>query len=129
MAIDLKLFKSKLETEKKRLEEELESLASKNPKNPNDWEASYDKSEGDDTVMENEPDPSDMADILEDLQERESLVNDVLEVRLVQVNAALAAIENNKYGLCQEGYDHPIEERRLEANPAALTCLKHIKSS
>lgn len=50
-----------------------------------------------------------------------------LELRLKKVEAALARTENGTYGKCVAGGEE-IEEERLQAEPAAETCMKHAKS-
>jgi RNA polymerase-binding transcription factor DksA len=49
-------------------------------------------------------------------------VLDTLEERLKEITDALARIDNGTYGVCQK-CGKKIEEPRLEANPAATTCL------
>ena len=63
--------------------------------------------------------------------ESEEFANDLsvtenLETRLAKVEAALKRIENKTYGKCLVGGEE-IEEARLEAEPAAETCMKHAK--
>ena len=53
-------------------------------------------------------------------------VTEDLEDRLMQVESALKRIENNSYGKCVVGGEE-IEEARLEAEPAAQTCIQHSK--
>lgn len=121
MTIDFLYFKKKLEEEKNKIERELSGMSMKNPENKNDWEAVYPED-----TEEREADPNDQADNIEDYEERYSL-NDVLEKRLNEVKTALSKIEDNSYGKCKTGGDaHPIEETRLEANPAATTCIEHL---
>ncbi len=49
-----------------------------------------------------------------------------LEARLKQVEAALQKIVDGTYGTCEQGDE--IEEARLRAEPAALTCLAHANA-
>ncbi len=122
--IDLKQFKKKLELEKEKLEEELKETSIRNPKDSRDWQAVYPEKDLDEKI---EADPTDVADNIEDYQERYAL-NDVLEKRLNSVKDALKAIENGSYGKCHvDGKEHDIEIERLEANPAATTCINHIE--
>ncbi|HBM45525.1 MAG: hypothetical protein UT05_C0010G0044 [Parcubacteria group bacterium GW2011_GWF2_38_76] len=119
---DINYFKAKLEEEKRKIEEELSETSIKNPKNKNDWEAVL-PTDGD----EREPDPNEAADNLEDYEAAFS-VTDVLEARLLDINNALDAIKNGTYGKCNVGGTvHDIEEDRLEANPASITCTEHLK--
>jgi RNA polymerase-binding transcription factor DksA len=110
-------FKEKLEGEKKGLEEELGSIAIFNTET-NMWEATPDKE------MMGEIDDNDAADRFEDFEERSAMTT-TLQTRLSDVNRALAKIENNTYGMCEVSND-PIEEDRLEANPAARTNKAHM---
>ncbi|MBI3632099.1 MAG: hypothetical protein HY225_01490 [Candidatus Vogelbacteria bacterium] len=124
MNIDLKYFKEKLEAEKIKIEDELKSMSIKNPRNQSDWQATYPERDLQDKI---EADPTDVADNIEDYQERYAL-NDVLENRLNSVREALRAIEVGSYGICKiGGREHSIENERLEANPAAATCINHIE--
>ena len=96
----------------------------KNPKDSRDWQAIYPEGDLDEKI---EADPIDAADKIEDYQERYDL-NDVLEKRLNSVKDALKSIANGTYGKCKVGgKEHDIEPERLEANPAATTCINHIE--
>ena len=122
MNIDTTYFKKKLEEEKSKIEEELSDISIKNPKNSSDWQAVYPESE-----EKTEADPNDVADNIESYQERYALT-DVLEKRLNNIKTALLAIEKGIYGVCKiDGTEHPIEHERLDANPAATTCINHIE--
>jgi len=118
MGIDLKYFKGKLEGEKILLEKELSSVGRINPSNPEDWEPTPSK------LNVQKADSNEMADRIEDFEEK-SAVEVELENRLVNIKEALKKIEDGKYGICEVGGGQ-IEEARLEANPAAKTCMKHI---
>ncbi len=114
-------FKKQLEEEKKKIEEQLSGLSIKNPTNENDWEAIPPKD-----FDERESDLNEAADNIEDYEASYSL-NDVLEKRLNEIKGALSSIEEGRYGICKKGgQDHLIESERLEANPAATTCTKHM---
>lgn len=112
-------FKEKLEKEKARLETELSTIGRRNPKNPEDWEATTENS---DFIPADE---NEVADIFEELEENKALIN-TLEAQLREVDAALEKVAQNKFGLC-EVCGEPIEEARLEANPSAKTCMEHLK--
>ena len=109
-------FKEKLESEKTQLEQELKSVGRRNPENPKDWEA---------TPGEHSPeaDPTDVADTSEAFQENQAILDD-LEIRYNNVLRALKKIEDGTFGTCEIS-NEPIEAERLEANPAARTCLLH----
>ena len=114
---DTTKFKDRLLAEKTNLEEELRGIALFNTET-NTWEATPDQD------MIGEIDDNDVADRFEDFEERSSMVN-TLQARLTDVNHALAKIENGTYGICEVSGEK-IETDRLEANPSARTCKKHI---
>ena len=111
-------YKEVLEKERERLEAELSKVGRKNPANPSDWEP-VPMGSG-----ETESDPADIADLSIGFDTNASIVAD-LETRYNEVTAALKRIEEGTYGTCEEGGE-PIEVKRLEADPAARTCLKHL---
>ncbi len=112
-------FKEILEAEKIKLEGELKAIGRRNPANPSDWEPTPPQAEP-------ESDPIDIADISIGYDTNASIVAD-LEARFNDVNAALERMEKGSYGKCLVGGED-IEEKRLEADPAARTCIKHINS-
>lgn len=65
-------------------------------------------------------DENDVADRDEDYEERASMT-DTLSKRLSDIENALSNLGSEKYGICIS-CENPIEEDRLEANPAAQTC-------
>lgn len=110
-------FKNRLSEEKAKLEKSLAEVATKNPKNPDDWEVK---------APEMNPmvsDQSELADVFEELETQVGLEWQ-LEERLKKVNAALARIEEGTYGRCAADGE-PIDNNRLFANPLADTCVKH----
>jgi RNA polymerase-binding transcription factor DksA len=117
MELDLTIYRQKLTTEKEHLTEELNSTGLADPHTPGQWQAGVSEM-GESDFRE------DVADRLEEFQEREATeVN--LEKRFRDVTTALEKIETGTYGSC-EICNQPIEEERLEANPAARTCKTHI---
>lgn len=112
-------FKTRLEKERDILETELSALGRRNPTNPSDWEPR--KPDGE----EASPDRNDNADIIEAMHENNASMNE-LEGRMNHVMRALSKIENGEYGTC-EICNEPIEIERLNANPAARTCLSHME--
>ncbi len=110
-------FKEKLEIEKKNLEEELGQIAIFNTET-NMWDATPDQD------MMGEIDDNDAADRFEDFEERTAMVT-TLQARLIDVSKALEKIEAGTYGKCEVSGE-PIEEDRLEANPAARTNKAHM---
>lgn len=109
----LAYFQEKLTAEKALLEDELKSIAHQNPSG--DWEATplpaSNESLGDD---------GDQASAVEDFESKIARLNS-LETRYEQVVNAIDRIQNGTYGVCLKS-GKPIEEDRLEANPAAETC-------
>jgi len=112
-------FKEKLLAEKARLEKELGGVGRINPDNPADWEPTP----VDMNVMQ--ADKNEAADQKEEYEER-SAVQVELETRLGNVDRALERIEAGTYGICKVRGEQ-IEEKRLEANPAAETCMAHLE--
>lgn len=113
------ILKEKLEKELATLEGELKTIGRKNPDNKADWEPVPEK-------MDILPaDSNEVADSLEAFEENTAIVKQ-LEIRYNEVRGALAKIKNGNYGICEK-CGEPIEIARLEANPAAPTCIKHIK--
>lgn len=116
--MNTEIFKQKLLEEKARLESELASIGRINPDNPNDWEAVPVD------AGERESDPNDRADQVEDYETNTAILKQ-LEIQHTDVIDALAKIEAGTYGVCEVS-GHPIEEGRLNANPAARTCMEHM---
>lgn len=110
-------FRTRLTEEKATLEAELATVGRKNPSNPGDWEAVPE-----DASME--ADPNDQADQMEEFGNNNAILTD-LELRLADVNAALARLDEGTYGTCIVSGEE-IEEDRLEADPAAPTCKAHM---
>lgn len=114
----LEYYKKKLEEEKTLLHKELGTIGQVNPENSEDFEPK--KSDLDiDTADRNE-----VADDLAEFGNNTAITID-LEVRLAEVNKALEKINTGTYGICEVS-GQPIEEDRLEANPAARTCKAHL---
>ena len=117
--MNIEHFRTRLTAEKATLEAELATVGRKNPSNPNDWEAVPEE-----TGLE--ADPNDRADQMEELGNNTAILRD-LENRYNDVLAALARIEDGTYGTCTVSGE-PIEEDRLEADPAAATSKAHMNS-
>jgi DnaK suppressor protein len=116
---DLEYFKNKLKEEEELLIEELKTVGRRNPKNPKDWEAKPAQ------MNTSAADPNEVADGYEAYDENAGVLNE-LEIRLGNVQKALKRIEGNSYGIC-EVCGESIDKDRLEANPAASTCRKHMQ--
>jgi len=121
--MNIKYYKEKLEEELTLLEKELDTVGKINPDNPQDWEVT-----GNPETNKNDDhsDPNDNADDQEEFGERQAILKD-LEIRYNHLKKALERIENETFGKC-EICQKEIEEDRLEANPAATTCLEHISN-
>ena len=119
MTIDISYFKAKLEKEKKLLINELSGISTPRAENPENWDEKETEEAGSERADSNL-----VADKQEDIEERHAVSNE-LEIRLKEVNDALGRIEKGDYGICSVGWEE-IENERLEANPAATTCKKHL---
>ena len=75
-------------------------------------------------IDQTETDTNSQADAAEEAEERISILAE-LENRYRNIAHALKKIETGTYGVCEISGD-PIETGRLEANPAARTCVAHM---
>lgn len=112
-------YQAKLEEEKTRLEAQLLTVGRRNPENPNDWEALPQETG-------QESDPNDAADLITHYEDNTAILKE-LEIRYNEVLAALARITDGTYGACSVSGE-AIEEARLEADPAAKTCIAHVNA-
>lgn len=112
-------YKTRLLEEKATLEAELATVGRPNPSNPGDWEAVPQE-------VGQESDPTDRADLIEHYGDNNAILTD-LELRYADVTSALARIEDGTYGTCTMSGE-PIEEDRLNADPAAKTCKAHMSA-
>ncbi len=108
---------TKLAEEKERLEKEMRSVGRPTPGVPGDWEPVP-------SETGTEPDLVDQADITISGEGNAAILAD-LEARYEHVRLALRRIEAGTYGVC-EVCGEAIEEERLEADPAATTCVVHL---
>ncbi len=111
----LAMLKQKLEEERRELENILKKIANKDPNLPGDWDTKFPQFE------ERVAHPEESAS---EVEEYEMLldVEHNLELRLKEINEALEKISSDSYGRCEKcKKEIPIE--RLEANPAAKTCI------
>ncbi len=116
--INTKKFEEKLRAELITVEKELKGIGQRNPSNPADWEAKPDKM---DTMAS---DSNEVADSIESYEENTGILKQ-LEIRFNEIKKALERVEKGTYGICETGGER-IEDERLEANPAATTCIKHM---
>jgi len=115
---DTNTYKERLLEEKTRLENDLQKVGRINPSNPRDWEATA----GD--LTPDRADRNEMADKIEAYEENSAVLKE-LEIRYNNILEALARIDEDTFGTCAVGGE-AIEKERLDANPAATTCKKHI---
>jgi len=118
MTTDTQHFKSLLEAEKSKIEGELGTMAQKATPNSENWDAVRPET-GEDTA-----DREDVAESIESYENNESAVAS-LKTELNEIDRALDKISAGTYGTCEVG-NEPIEEDRLEADPSARTCKKHL---
>lgn len=114
---DFSSYKTTLESLKVTLTEDLNTIAAHNEAT-DDWEVRTDQ------TGSNEPDANIQADSEEDAEERIATLAE-LETRYRNIVRALKKIEAGTYGICEIS-GAPIEAKRLEANPAARTCMAHM---
>ncbi len=110
---------ARLEQEHARLELELTDIGKLDPSNPNDWHGNagnYDTGTADSSVL---------ADRFEEVSTNEGIVTE-LEERFNHVTKALQRIKDGTYGQCSV-CGEKIPAARLEANPAADTCVEHAE--
>lgn len=110
---ELNDLRANLEAEHDSLGEE---LATHGKKIKGDWE-------GKSSSKGEEADPNDSADNIEELATNVPLVEE-LEQRVREIEKALAKMDNGTYGMCETCGEGIVLER-LEANPAAATCVVH----
>ncbi|HEV7424571.1 MAG TPA: TraR/DksA C4-type zinc finger protein, partial [Candidatus Paceibacterota bacterium] len=73
-----------------------------------------------------ESDENDKADRFENFEARSSMLK-TLEPRLNNILRAIRGLNKESFGKC-EVCKKDIEMTRLEANPAARTCKKHLEN-
>ena len=122
MAINIEYFRNKLEEEKNRLEAELARVGKRNPAIKGDWEPTPAEDEMDIRTSEQ----SELADKFEEFENR-SAVEIHLEEKLNEVLEALERVKKGIYGVCTV-CGEKIDEKRLEANISAATCVRHSKT-
>lgn len=115
--LDKKKIKEKLEKERDELLEEMKGMG-KFDAETGEWETIPAEAEFP------EADESDKADRFEDFEAKSSMMK-TLEPRLQNILKALKAVSRESFGKC-EICKKEIEMSRLEANPAARTCKKHM---
>jgi len=114
-------YKKILEEDLSEVKRSLSELGIQNPEVSSDWIET-----GDNTDTPS-ADPNEVADRTEDYDERRATLA-TLETRFNDIQAALSKIDNGTYGVCEISGEE-IEEDRLDANPAARTCKKHMNET
>jgi DnaK suppressor protein len=115
--LDTQKYGEHLEEMLKTVTEELKTVGIHNPQNPSDWIAvptDFDAEESDANLL---------ADSVENWNERAALVA-TLEPQYNNIINALKRIKEGTYGICTI-CETEIEEKRLDANPTAHTCIAH----
>lgn len=79
-----------------------------------------------DNIDQTEADEISQADAAEEADERVAILAE-LENRYRSILHAMKKMENGTYGICEISGE-PIEDGRLQANPAARTCTHHMES-
>lgn len=118
MVKNIEQLKERLEAEKLKLEEGLSSVGRKSKDVPGDWDPVPPETES-----EADPDQNIAADMVEGFEEAVSTEGG-LEQRLFQIINAIKRVESGEYGICAV-CKNEIEDERLNANPAAPTCITH----
>jgi RNA polymerase-binding transcription factor DksA len=115
--LDKKKIKEKLEIERDILLGQIRDIGKLNPET-NEWEAIPEERDS------RESDQNDMADRFEDFEARSVMIK-ALEARLNDILSALKGLNRESFGRC-EVCKGEIEMARMEVNPAARTCKKHL---
>ena len=115
MTIDISKYKTLLEKELSRLEQEISLIAKK--EGDSNWEGIQTETNIDTADRE------DVADGIENYISNETITSD-LESDIIEVKEALERINSGDYGNC-EVCGKEIEEERLDANPESKTCIEH----
>ena len=116
---DIQKYETHLTEELASITSALQTIGIHNPENPSDWIAVPKDLDAE------EPDLNLAADNVEDWNERNALVA-TLEPRYNDIVRALGKISAGTFGTC-EVCNVAIEEKRLEVDPSARTCMAHIE--
>ncbi len=95
----------------------MENMGRRNPAVPDDWELAP-------IDVGTESDIADQADVIMKHESDTAILAD-LEARYDTILSAISRIEKKNYGKC-EVCGKEIGEARLEADPAATTCVEHL---
>ena len=111
----LKELKEHLLLERKRIEQDLRSIASKDPSVADDWDTRFPHFDVNASLEEG-------ADEVEEYATRLSIEH-TLEARLQEIDMALGKIKEGPYGVCQT-CNKPIDLKRLKIYPGANYCIR-----
>ncbi len=118
-----------LEKERDLLIKELETIATRDP-NPNmkdNWDVKHSEWGENQITSQEELEGGESANESDEDMKNKAL-SDNLELRLRDVNGALARIESGTYGICKV-CGEAIPEERLKANPAADADIEHAENN
>lgn len=110
-------LKGRLLEEKADLEASLKTFAKKDRAPVGDWDTKFPQMEDRTAHQEENADEVEEYEKLLDAEHN-------FELRLQEIESALIRIENGDYGRCVK-CGKEIARERLEANPAAATCVNH----
>jgi len=113
---DNQVYRQRLEESLQKLRTDLEAIAVFN-ETTGDWEVRTDD------LTVNDVDFNEMADDAEEADERIATLAE-LETSYRNTERALQKIADGTYGICEISGEE-IETARLDANPAARTCIAH----
>ena len=105
MALDLEKYRKQLVEERDRLNKEIPTVAEAAEPTPDDQQI----------TAANAP-------LIGEIKDVQYEVADIKTHRLRQVLAALQSMDDGTYGVCIR-CGKPIDPRRLDADPAAMTCM------
>ena len=108
-------FEKMLQERKKKLEEELTSIARKDEKIKGDYDTRFPNFG---TSQSSDEEALEVA-----AYESTLPIEYALEIRLADINKALQKIEDGTYGICENCHE-PTDPKRLEIMPEAKFCLK-----
>ena len=117
--LDKKKIKEKLEKERDSLLDQMKGMGKLNMET-DEWETTPEEQDFP------ESDENDKADRFEDFEARSSVMR-TLEPRLNSILKALRGLNRESFGKCVV-CKKDIEMARLEVNPAAQTCKKHLEN-
>lgn len=110
-------FKERLEKEKKQIEKQLKTFATKDKNVKGDWDTKFPSLNG-------ASGSSDLETAADEVEEYNSLlpIEHNLELRLQNINNALDKIKRNTYGICEK-CKKQIPDERLNVYPEAKLCM------